>query len=64
LDVGPNGNLIDLDREVVARETESMLEDSLQVVAFAKKQVSAKKTWLERADFESEFVFLGLQGIN
>jgi hypothetical protein len=35
-----------------------MLEDSLQVVAFAKKQVSAKKTWLERADFESEFIFL------
>ncbi|MEO0012710.1 MAG: hypothetical protein RLZZ535_1099 [Cyanobacteriota bacterium] len=59
-----SGNLIDLDRELVARETESMLEDSLQVVAFAKKQVSAKKTWLERADFESEFVFLGLQGIN
>lgn len=59
-----NGNLIDLDWELVARTTESMLEDGLQVVAFAKKQVSAKTTSLERADFESELIFLGLQGIN
>lgn len=59
-----SGNLIDLDRKLVAQTTESMLEDSLQVVAFAKKQVSAKKTSLERADFESKFIFLGLQGIN
>jgi Ca2+-transporting ATPase len=58
-----NGNLIDLDIELVALQTESMREDGLQVIAFAKKQVSAEKNFLDRADLESKFVFLGLQGI-
>lgn len=59
-----NGNLIELDSELVALEAESMIEDGLQVLAFAKKQVSAEKTSLDRADLESGFIFLGLQGMN
>ncbi len=59
-----NGNLIDLNFELVTLETESMLKDGLQVLAFATKHVSAEKTSLERADLKNGFVFLGLQGIN
>lgn len=59
-----SGNVIDLDSELVALEAESMIKDGLQVIAFAKKQVSVEKTSLDRADLESGFIFLGLQGMN
>jgi cation-transporting P-type ATPase F len=59
-----NGNLIQLDSELVALQAESMIADGLKVLAFAKKQVLPEKTSLERADLKNRFVFLGLQGIN
>jgi cation-transporting ATPase F len=58
------GNLINLDSELVAEQVESMIEDELEVMAFAKKQVSAEKTSLKRADLKNGLIFLGLQGIN
>jgi magnesium-transporting ATPase (P-type) len=58
-----NGNLINLDLELISLETESMLEAGLQIVAFAKKQILTEKTAIDRAELESEFVFLGLQGV-
>jgi hypothetical protein len=58
-----NGNLIDLDFELISLQTKSMLESGLQVVAFAKKQILTEKTAIDPADIESEFVFLGLQGV-
>jgi hypothetical protein len=58
-----NGNLIDLDIELISLQAESMLEEGLQVIAFAKKQVLTEKTAIDRADLESEFVFLGLLGV-
>jgi cation-transporting P-type ATPase F len=59
-----SGNLIELDSELVAAQTESMIDDGLKVLAFAKKQVLAEKISLERTDLENRFIFLGLQGIN
>ncbi|MEY2856204.1 MAG: hypothetical protein RLZZ74_513, partial [Cyanobacteriota bacterium] len=50
--------------ELVAAQTESMIDDGLKVLAFAKKQVLAEKISLERTDLENRFIFLGLQGIN
>jgi cation-transporting P-type ATPase F len=58
------GNLIKLDSELVVEQVESMLEDELAVMAFAKKHISTEKTSLERVDLKNGFIFLGLQGIN
>lgn len=58
-----DGNTIDLDIESILFQIESMLEAGLQVIAFAKKQVSADKTSLDPTDIERDFVFLGLQGV-
>lgn len=61
--VNDSGKLVELDSERVVIEAESMSKQGLQVLAFAKKQVSTEKTSLKHADLEGRLVFLGLQGM-
>lgn len=58
-----NGNLVTLCSELLTLEAESMREDGLQVLSFAKKLVSTDITFLKDADLENGFIFLGLQGV-
>lgn len=57
------GQLATLNPAVVEQEVDRMANQGLRVLAFARKEVSAKQRSLNHADLNKELVFLGLQGM-
>jgi Ca2+-transporting ATPase len=62
--IDASGNIVALDAKIIVSAAESMIEEGLLVIAFAKKLVSKEKVSLKRTDLRRGFIFLGLQGIN
>jgi len=58
-----NGQKIDLNREQIERMTDEIAAQGLRVLAFAKKEISAKQRDIDHADIEADLIFLGLQGM-
>jgi cation-transporting P-type ATPase F len=52
-----------LDGNSIEREVETMAQQGLRVLAFAKKIVPKSKPSIERHDLETGLIFLGLQGM-
>ncbi len=57
------GEIVEIDFETIRQTVESMAEQGLRVLAFAKKEVGAHQHSVEHEDIESALVFLGLQGM-
>ncbi len=58
-----SGETIPFDADKVQSDTASMARDGMRVLAFASKRVGLSKTALDRADLESDMVYLGVQGM-
>ncbi|MEP0919743.1 cation-transporting P-type ATPase [Leptolyngbya sp. DQ-M1] len=52
-----------LDRRRIEQQVETMAQEGLRVLAFAKKIVSKSKSSIDHHDIDSGLVFLGLQGM-
>ncbi|MDJ0659509.1 MAG: cation-transporting P-type ATPase [Crocosphaera sp.] len=58
-----NGQRVSIDRSFIEARVETMAEQGLRVLAFAKKEVNRYQHSLNHEDIETELVFLGLQGM-
>ncbi len=57
------GNTTAVNQHSVHQEVDSMAQQGLRVLAFAKKTVPAQQEALEHEDIEAGLIFLGLQGM-
>ncbi|MGB5593419.1 MAG: HAD-IC family P-type ATPase, partial [Crocosphaera sp.] len=58
-----NGQRVRIDRSFIEEKVETMAEQGLRVLAFAKKEVNRYQHSLNHEDIETELIFLGLQGM-
>ncbi|WP_107666650.1 cation-transporting P-type ATPase [Cyanothece sp. BG0011] len=58
-----NGQRVSIDRAFIEQKVETMAEQGLRVLAFAKKEVNRYQHSLNHEDIERELIFLGLQGM-
>ncbi len=58
-----HGQMIALDSAQIERTVETMAEEGLRVLAFAKKAVDHRQHSIDHEDIETDLVFLGLQGM-
>ncbi|WNZ44234.1 cation-transporting P-type ATPase [Leptolyngbya boryana CZ1] len=52
-----------LDRQHIEQQVETMAQEGLRVLAFAKKTVSKSQSSIDHHDLDSGLIFLGLQGM-
>ncbi|MGY6528635.1 MAG: cation-transporting P-type ATPase [Cyanobacterium sp.] len=57
------GNLMELDRETILEQVESMASKGLRVLAFGRKVAPDHQHSIDHDDLEEELVFIGLQGM-
>lgn len=58
-----NGQQVRIDHSFIEEKVETMAEQGLRVLAFAKKEVNRYQHSLNHEDIETELIFLGLQGM-
>ena len=58
-----SGETADLDAAAIQREADSMAEQGLRVLAFARKEMPSGAKTLSHTDVTSDLTFLGLQGM-
>ncbi|MDJ0745070.1 MAG: cation-transporting P-type ATPase [Xenococcaceae cyanobacterium MO_167.B27] len=61
--IDQNGQIISLDHPQIQQAVETMAQQGLRVLAFAKKSTSHHQHSIDHEDIETGLVFLGLQGM-
>ncbi len=61
--LGPDGELVELNKEEIGREVEEMAGEGLRVLAFAMAEVTGDLSGIDHDDTKTDLVFLGLQGM-
>ncbi len=57
-----DGNIVDIDREMIQAQANDMASSALRVIAIAEKEISSDQETIDTSDLK-DLVFLGLQGM-